>query len=306
MKKVIKLTESELTALVKRVIKEVAEEPIKTGNKIFGTFGFAEGKLKPSTFNGAPVTNTDVSRLVNDLVVYLQNSGTLYTMKEFIKNPKFPLPKFIKLNVGTSHSGGGETNAAVAQGRLNFLTGVVMKAFDSLGIDTSIAKSIVITNSDAKYQTSSLDKNFYDPKKVNPNASERYGWIEVAELNVKGLNTGGIQNVQRGLNSAKSIVNNIFVDGVDEEEIARNITKLQTFSDIEDLDAAIQAQGLDGRHYNLETFLNDQLFDDPKEMGIVFKHLQKCALSSGKQADTVRIVSGKISIGGLKFHNNYN
>ena len=41
MKKVIKLTESELTALVKRVIKEVAEEPILDNKeRIFGTFGF--------------------------------------------------------------------------------------------------------------------------------------------------------------------------------------------------------------------------------------------------------------------------
>lgn len=304
MKKVIRLTESELTALVKRVISEVAEEPIKTGNRIFGTFGFAEGKSKPTTFNGATATNANVTRLVSELANYIKESGTLYTMHEFIKNPKFPLPKFITLNVGTSHTGGGETNSAVAQGRMNFLTGVVMKAFDILGIDTSIAKSIVITNSNAKYQTSSLDKNFYDPKKVKPNASERYGWIEVAELNLKGLNTGAIQNVQRGLNNAKSIVNNIFVDGVDEEEIMRNMTRLETFSDIEDLDAALQAQGLDGRHYNLETFLNDQLFDDPQEMRIVYKHLQKCAIASGKQADTVRLVGGKISIGGLR--TNYN
>lgn len=304
MKKVIRLTESELTALVKRVISEVAEEPVKTGHKIFGVFGFAEGKSKPSSFNGMAVTNANVTKMVSDLADYLQTSGTLYTIKEFIKNPNFRLPKFITLNVGTSHTGSGETNAAVAQGRMNFLTGIVMKAFDTYGIDASVAKSIVITNSDAEYQTTSLDKNFYDPKKVKPNASERFGWIEVAELNVRGLKTGGIQKVQRGLNNAKSIVNNIFVDGVDEEEIARNITKLQTFSDIEDLDAAIRAQGLDDRHYNLESFLNDQLFDDPQEMRIVFKHLQRCALTSGKQADTVRIVGGKISIGGLK--TNYN
>jgi len=49
MKKVIKLTESELTALVKRVIKEVAEEPIMDHTEqIAAAMFFDEGKTIPS------------------------------------------------------------------------------------------------------------------------------------------------------------------------------------------------------------------------------------------------------------------
>jgi hypothetical protein len=124
-----------------------------------------------------------------------------------------------------------------------------------------------------------------------PNANERFGEIRIKDLSTQGLNTGGIQNVQHGLNDASSIVNNILVDGVDEDAIVYNIKKLQTYSDVQDLDKAIKAQG--HQFAGLEDFINDQLFDDPIQIRQVAQHLNKCAMKSGLPDQTIRLVQDR-------------
>lgn len=294
MKKTIKLTESELTALVKRILNEVAEEPVlDKQTKIFGNFFFGEGKTKPMSFNGAQVTQADVDRLIKEMAMFIKNTGTLETLRKFGRteggyaNNTQNIPKFISLNIGTSHTGSGEANSNVAQGRFGFLSGMVMKAFDMLGVDSSIAKSVVITNSNTSYTPTNLDKNFFDPKKIKPDDIERWGHISITNLATMGNKTSGIQQIQRSLNSASSDINNIFVDGVNEEKVVFYIKRLQTFSDIQDLSNSINAGG---KWSSLEDFLNDQLFDDMEEMRAVATHLQKCAAASGKQKDTIRLV----------------
>lgn len=298
MKKVIKLTEAELTKLIKKVISEtVGKEPVLDNQtKIFGTFLFGEGKTKPSSFNNRPVTQSDVDSLIRQMAMFIKNSGTLDTLQNFSRSkvgaPKnSQIPKFISLNIGTSHTGSGETNSNVAQGRYSFLSGMVMKAFDLLGVDSSIAKSVVVTNSDSSYTPSNLDKNFFDPKKIKPEDSERWGHIRITSLATMGNTIDGIQDIQKSFNDASSIVNNIFVDGVNEKKIVDHIQRLQTFSDIQDLSQSISAGG---KWNSLEDFLNDQLFDDPAEMRAISTHLQKCASNSGKQKDTIRLIKNAI------------
>ena len=304
MKKTIKLTESELTALVKRILNEVAEEPVlDKQTKIFGNFFFGEGKTKPMSFNGAQVTQADVDILIKEMAMFIKNTGTLQTLQKFGRTEggssnNSQIPKFISLNIGTSHTGSGEANSNVAQGRFSFLSGMVMKAFDLLGVDTSIARSVVITNSNTSYSPTRLDKNFFDPKKLKPEDIERWGHISITNLATMGNKTSGIQQIQRSLNSASSAVNTFFVDGVNEEKVVFYIKRLQTFSDIQDLSNSINAGG---QWSSLEDFLNDQLFDDSNEMTEIARHLQKLALASQKQKDTVRLFSAsgglKISIG---------
>jgi hypothetical protein len=295
MKKVIKLTESELTALVKRVIKEVAEEPILDNkDRIFGTFGFPAGPKPATTLHGLPLTKANVESLKDDMALFINSSGTLTTLEKFRGNTNFPIPKFITIHVGTSSSGSGQANAEAAQYRINYLYQFVKSALDRFGVDDAIIKQIITTNTNAKYTPTKLDKNFYDKNKRYSDPHEQFGYISVNAVKTAGLDTSGIQNVQKGLNRGSSDVNNWVVDGVDEDIIVKNIEKLQTYSDIVDLSNSINAGGT---WVGLEDFINDQLFDDAQEMLRVAKHLGSLAVKSGKQRDTVRIIGGKLSIG---------
>ena len=298
MKKVIKLTESELTALVKRVIKEVAAlepEPIETGEPIaLYFFEFPEGKATPiSAYKSdkkSGYTQKEINQIIRDISDSLKMSGTLRVLEKYGSQ----VPPFIHLHAGTSHSGSGEVNAAVAGKRLIFLQSLLIKAMDLLGVDSSVIKSIIVNDSNSRYDPSKINRNFSDPKKKAVDPRERFGHIIINQLIEAGLETGGIQSVQKGLNRGSSVINTWAVDGVDEDIIVNNILKLQSFSDIIDLSNSISAGGV---WADLEGFLNDQLFDDSSEMNTVARHLGRLALRSNKQSDTIRVVGGKISIG---------
>jgi hypothetical protein len=199
MKKVIKLTESELTALVKRVIKEVAEEPILDNkDRIFGTFGFPAGPKPATTLHGLPLTKASVQTLKDDMALFINSSGTLATLEKFRGNTNFPIPKFITIHVGTSSSGSGQANAEAAQYRINYLYQFVKSALDRFGVDDAIIKQIITTNTNAKYTPTKLDKNFYDKNKRYSDPHEQFGYISVNAVKTAGLDTSGIQNVQKG------------------------------------------------------------------------------------------------------------
>jgi len=280
-------------------LDEGAPEPVRGERQMFGMFSFGEGETKPRYYRGRPIAQKDIDVMVNNLAQFLTNTGTVETLRTFRNSPRFRIPQFIELHVGTSHSGSGETNAAVAQGRFNFLTGIVMAAFKKIGVDASVAKSVVVNKTDNEYAPSNLDRNFYDPKLVKPSATERLAWITVTALETEGNTMGGLMAIQKGLNQSSSIVNSLFVDGVDETKILQYLSKLKTFSDVEELDRLINSGGT--RFDSLEEFLNDQLFDDPEQMRAAAVILQRCAMKSELQKDTVRLFKAggnlNISIG---------
>ncbi len=277
-------------------LDEGAPEPVRGERQMFGMFSFGEGETKPRYYRGRPIAQKDIDVMVNNLAQFLTNTGTVETLRTFRNSPRFRIPQFIELHVGTSHSGSGETNAAVAQGRFNFLTGIVMAAFKKIGVDASVAKSVVVNKTDNEYAPSNLDRNFYDPKLVKPSATERLAWITVTALETEGNTMGGLMAIQKGLNQSSSIVNSLFVDGVDETKILQYLSKLKTFSDVEELDRLINSGGT--RFDSLEEFLNDQLFDDPEQMRAAAVILQRCAMKSELQKDTVRLfkVGGNLNI----------
>ena len=92
------------------------------------------------------------------------------------------------------------------------------------------------------------------------------------------MTPGQVGELQGGLIDASSIINTFLVDNVDEEKIVLNISKLQTYSDITDLNKAL----INARKGNLEKFLNTQLFDDPDEKTQVVNSLNNCAQRSSK------------------------
>ena len=302
MKKIVKLTESDLLRIVNKVIKEkkniikeavVGKEPILKGPIGTGTFYFDKGATIPNAWNGQKITEAMRKNLVQ--VISEAIDFNFNAIEKFFDDDVNKLPKFIKINIGTDATGSDDENASVGQGRLNYFTKIVEEAFIKGGYRSDMAKRFVIGNSETDYQPAKVNRNLMDPSKVPGNQKLRTARLTLFQIDVMGLDTKQIQNVQGELNSASSIINTGFLDLVDEDRIISAIERLQTYSDITDLNSAIAAQR-DSRFRTLEDFLNSQLFDDPSYMRTAARMLDAACQKSGLQKGTVRVVGDKISI----------
>jgi hypothetical protein len=159
-----------------------------------------------------------------------------------------------------------------------------------LGIRDDVAYKLLV-QSNKSYTPSKIDRDFYDPAKVKPDSEERICSIVIEPITTKGLNDVQIGNISGKLIDASSIVNNWLVDNVDEQDILAGILKLQTYSDIKDLNRAM----VDARMGSLQNFLNDQLFDDSAEKYKIVNHLNMIAKRSGKPT-IVSTVGGNMTI----------
>jgi hypothetical protein len=283
MKKVIKLTESNLIKLVKKLTNEaMAPEPVFTPKSDFfvGGLFFKEGE---TSFNTS-ITN----QIINDVANKVKSS--IPTIQKFHKDSKFKLPQFIKLYVGTSSTGSFDRNKKIAQSRMNYLTDICVKAFQKYGIRADVAYKLVVQSYD-EYTPSKIDRDFYDPSKVNPNSAERTAYIVIEPITTKGLGNDNIGDVSGSLIDSSSYVNTVFFDLVDEEGILNAIKRLQTYSDITDLNKTM----INARRGDLQSFLNSQLSDDPEERRMVANHLNSIAKRSGK-GSIANIVRDNISI----------
>lgn len=297
-KKIVKITESELINLVRRIISEAAPEPvIAQGGRIFGDFIFKKGTAKPEMLGGRPVSSVTVDDLASQIADYMKRSGTYDVLKKVYNQttgvPK--LPKFIYYNVGTSTSGSDLVNAQVARERAQYFESIIRKSLDKLDVDDEIIESIIITNRDTKYTPAPVDR-LTGRDKSKEKSEDRFGNIEIKQLIMKGLEREKLLGVSKGLKSASSPINTWLVDGVEESEIVNQIQMLASPSDVKELNDLINSAS---NWNSLEDFLNDQLFDDPDEMGEVVDHLDNIAVEffGDKAAGTVRKMGGKISIG---------
>jgi hypothetical protein len=293
MAKVIKLTETKLKEIIQKMISEVAPEPVLGRWFLMGHFLFGEGQTAPTYLNGYKIGPGSSKRIIEQIKQKISSDGTLQAMERFYDSEKFHIPKFIKISVGTSHSAGPSENAKVAQGRANYLMGLVENALRELGIREDVIKSFIMADTDAKYTPSTKDTKFYDASKVNPNAFERFGKIEINQVQIRGNDTNQLQGVQKSLNKASSVFNSFMGDLVDAKTISDSISQLETYSDIQDLDKMLDAQG---KWSGLEDFLNDQLSNYPRTLSHVAAYLDQCAQASQKQSGTVRMVGNQISI----------
>jgi hypothetical protein len=282
MKRTIRLTESELVSLVKRIINEAEPEPQ------FGTEGdvvilrFPEGG---STL--APDEEQNVLRQIENNI-----KKSLPTLEKFM-NSKFQIPKMFQFFAGTSSTGSPEENAKKGRERIALTQDLVRKAFKKYGVGADRVEQL-ITMSPQEYQPSKLDKNFYDASKVLPKGSERFGILLVNQLTTRGLDKDKMNQVQRGLRNASGVIQTPIFDTQDEEAIVRNIFTLASKSDVIELNDAISANT---RFGSLQGYLNSQLYDDPREMEKVVDHLNRIAIRSGLSDDTVRMVGNKVNIG---------
>jgi hypothetical protein len=202
---------------------------------------------------GSAVTDTKlVDTFVNSVKkVIISNKPTI---EKFLNSTSRPIPKFIKIEVGTDSTGSEKNNVDVANARLKEAKRIIKKAFTDSKVgyyDTQIESWIT---SSQNYQPSKLNKNVYDKNKVGDNPKERYIKIKFYGLSTMGKNVDQITSIEKNADNA-------YVDllglNIDEDEIARQICKLETYSDITDLNKRFQADS----YGSLQGFLNSKMYD---------------------------------------------
>ena len=220
------------------------------------------------------LSQKDTNDIINFISANLKSS--IPTIQQFYRSGK-KIPSFIDLYVGTSSTGSAMTNRNVAEGRMNYMKNICEKALAKFGIRADVAFKF-ITENFQNYTPSKVDANFYDTTKMKPNSMERNCFIIINPIETKGLDADRVGELGGELIDASSIINNFFIDNVDEGGIVMGISKLETYSDIVDLDKAL----INARMGRLESFLNSQLADDPTEKNQVVGMLNRAAKTSGK------------------------
>lgn len=230
-------------------------------------FGFAEGKTK---------FDSTISKSATD---FLRESlkSSIPTIQKYHNSPKFKLPQFITFEVRTSSTGSPEKNRQIANARMSYLTGLYTNVMKSFGVDAAVAEKL-LSKSIKEYEPTKLDKNFYDPKLVQPKAEERMCVITVKPITEMGLTSDKIGEIGGSIIDASSFVNSYIVDLVDETELVNGFKKLQTYSDLVDIDNFMK----NARLGTVQDFLNEQLFDDPEELKTIANHLNVISNRSGK------------------------
>lgn len=281
MKKTLRLTESELVSLVKRIISEAAPEPQYDNEGEVVIMNFPEG--------GSALSPQEQQMILNRIEPVIERS--IPTIKKFL-NSEYELPKMFDFYAGTSSTGTPEQNAKVARARIATAENLVRKAFAKYGVRADRVQQLISMSTEA-YNPSKLDTNFYDSSMVPPKGSERKAILLVNGLTTRGLDRDQMKQVQRGLRNASGSIRTPIFDTQNEEQIVQNIYKLKSRSDIAQLNDAISSNTDFG---SLENFISNQLYDDPREMQQVVDHLNRIAIRSGLPDDSVRSVGNRVTI----------
>lgn len=264
-----------------------APEPILKASKETSAVFFQSGLPK----GGSKITDTiQKEDFLNKASQILKDSKD--TIAQFNRDKTHKLPQFIKIRVGTDALGSESTNTDVARERLDAARQLVYDAFKKSGLgynDTEIEKWITTSYN---YEPSQLDKNTYDKNKVGDRPNERFIRVSISPVTTMGLDTDEITSVY---NSAEDAFVDLLELNIDEDEIARQICKLETYSDITDLN-----KRFDGTEYvNLQTFLNSKMYDNLLSNQPQRNKIKRClnrASNRSLKGDVAQLVSDKITL----------
>ena len=205
---------------------------------------------------------------------------------------KSVLPPIIQFYVGTSSTGTQKVNSDLAQKRMDYLTGLYLQVMNSFGIKDDVSRKLM-TQAPKDYQPAPVNNNFYDSTKLAPVAKDRLCQIVINPIKTMGRTPDQIGNIQGTLIDASSIVNTWVGDLVDEKAIVRGILKLQTYSDITDLNTAL----INARKGTLEEFLNGQLANnDQLELDLIVSYLNTAANRSRKGTIAKKVGPNSLAI----------
>jgi hypothetical protein len=263
-------------------LMEAAKDPepvIKPNSEKTIQIWFEEGK------------STIPSIVKEKMIEFIRESiiESLPTIQKFHNDPTFKLPPIAYFYVGTSHTGSFERNANLANSRLNLIKSIFVEALSSLGVRRDIAEKLYLVQ-DKEYNPSNLDLNLFDPKKLNPNANERFATLVIKQLHIKGRDEATLDNMDDALRMFANRFN------VEEEGIAEVICGYQTYSDLIKSDRKLKDLG------GLEYFINKNITDglttlgsDVEERKQIVGCLNNAAMTSGK-GKIAKIIGDKVSI----------
>ena len=250
------------------------------GYKVF----FEEGK--------DTISDSDKTRVAQSLSKQIMDS--LPTIEKFMSQGN--IPKFITIGSGTSSTGSRDRNAELGRDRMEEMKDIVFTAFDIVGdtigkyVGKDVIEDLITTKANTSYKPSDLNP-IYDRNRSVPRDMERYGFVVVSPLTTMGLTSKGIDGVENELIAAKGWNVN-----PDEPAIRDAIKKLQTYSDIVDLDNELRNQG------GLQEFINSTITDgftdwgsDTEEREEIRDAINKASQNSGK-GTIAKIVGDVISI----------
>ena len=293
MKKIVRITENDLTRIVKMVIKEQSGSPVKKNhynqykhntkskkkypeikideNKSGSEYiTFQEGEYKIDNKTKNDLLNNP--KIVNPLKKYMmvfEEYGNYQSVYEAFKKIT---PKFITIEVQTTSTDGRDIKE-LGNKRANSMKHLIFHLFGELGrlrenminIDRDLIESAITINT----KLSSL-----------PNGSngDNLGLINVKYINVAvpSLEDKSVTSIEDNLRKAKGMNFN-----PDEHKIMRQIQKLKSFSDIVNLNNKLKDQG------GLEGFLNStiedsMLFGDDEERRRIVWAINNASMKSAK------------------------
>ena len=282
MKKIVKLTESDLYNIIRKTLSEDAPEPVPSTTETARSakFLFDENKTKLD-----PKTTELAKKFLRDGI-----KSSIPTIRRFHNDPQFKMPPVVTFHVGTSSTGDFKTNKSVAEKRMSYLTDIYLDIMNSFGVRDDVAYKLLV-QSNKSYTPSKIDRDFYDPAKVGPKSNERIATIVVRPITTQGRNIEDIGRISGGLIDAASSVNTWLYDNVDEKGILQGIKQLQTYSDIKDLDRTL----IDARMGSLQGYLNRELSNYPEIKRQIVGHLNQIAKRSSK-ASIANLVGNTLSI----------
>jgi len=257
-------------------------------------FQFEEGQFKLNAEQSAKAIafiKDHIKSSIPTIEKFISTSGPISKSQTELSISKSTLPSIIQFYVGTSSTGTQTVNSNIAQKRMDYLTGLYLEVMNSFGIKAGISRKLM-TQAPKDYQPAPVNNNFYDSTKLAPVAKDRLCQIIINPITTMGNTPGQIGNIQGTLIDASSIINTWHGDFVDEDAIVRGIAKLQTYSDITDLNTALK----NARMGTLEEFLNKQLaHNDARELNNIVKMLNDAATRSlDKNGNPIGYIAKKV------------
>tara|TARA_Y100000592_G_scaffold91261_1_gene151126 strand:+ start:311 stop:1192 length:882 start_codon:yes stop_codon:yes gene_type:complete len=192
------------------------------------------------------------------------------------------IPKFITIGSGTSSTGSRDRNAELGRTRMEEMKDIVFMSFDIVGditgkyVAKDVIEDLITTNSNSSYKPSDLNP-IYDRNRSLPRDMDRYGFVVISPLTTMGLDKKDIGSVGDKMRAADGYVYD------EEKDIVDAIKKLETYSDIVDLDYELRNNG------GLEGFINNTITDgltgmgsDTEEREDIVNAINNAASNSGK------------------------